>query len=111
MHDRWEGKIDRTVEELKHRYYGCSKVLLTEQGNNDHPIVQRPYNVEYEQRRKINLEKLFSRTKVECENEKKIVDDLKKLDAKIKKLERDEKSIEKLIKDPKGMDGLREAEE
>ena len=110
--DRWEQPIERTVEELKNRYYSCSKVLLENKGKTDHPIIKRPYNYEYEMRRKHNLEKLFVRTKSQHENEKKIVEDLKKLDMKIKKLERDEKSLAKLIGEGGNpMNALREAEE
>jgi hypothetical protein len=42
-------------------------------------------------RRKHNLEKLFLRTKSQHENEKKIVEDIRKIDSKIKKLEKEEK--------------------
>jgi hypothetical protein len=40
-----------------------SKRMLENNGDYNHPIVKKPYNYEYEVRRKSNLEKLFLRTK------------------------------------------------
>ena len=54
---------DRTVDELKDRYYSVSREILKSRGENDDPIVQKPFNFEMEVRRKNNLEKIFMRTK------------------------------------------------
>ena len=54
---------DRTVDELKERYYSVSRELLKFQGDHNNPIVQKPFNFEMEVRRKNNLEKIFMRTK------------------------------------------------
>lgn len=54
---------DRTVDELKNRYYAVVKEVLTHRGETSDPIVQKPFNFEMEVRRKNNLEKIFMRTK------------------------------------------------
>ena len=54
---------DRTVDELKDRYYSVSREVLQFRGDNDNPIVKKPFNFEMEVRRKNNLEKIFMRTK------------------------------------------------
>jgi hypothetical protein len=54
---------ERTVDEIKERYYSVSKIILENRGLNDHPIVKKPFNYEQEVKRKCNLEKLFLRTK------------------------------------------------
>ena len=99
IQDRYDYRgQDRTVEEIKNRYYTCARHLLYYcREQKEHPIVQRPYNIQYEQRRKFNMEKIMSRTKAEFESEKKIVEDLKKFDLKIKKLEKEEKSINRIL--------------
>ena len=48
-------------------------------------------------RRKCNLEKLFLRTKDQQEKEKQLIADMKKIDQKIKKEEKEEKNLRKLI--------------
>lgn len=54
---------DRTVDELKDRYYSVSREVLKFRGDDDNPIVKKPFNFEMEVRRKNNLEKIFMRTK------------------------------------------------
>lgn len=50
-------------------------------------------------KRKCNLEKLFMRTKDQHEKEKQLVAELKKLEQKIKKEEKEERNLRKLIYD------------
>jgi|688.fasta_scaffold301840_2 DNA methyltransferase 1-associated protein 1 len=88
---------DRSVDEVKQRYYEVAKAILTLQGNVNHLIVQKPFNFEQEVRRKNNLEKLFMRTKDQMEREKLMQIELKKLEQKIKKEEKEEKNLAKLI--------------
>ena len=71
---------DRTVDELKDRYYSVSRELLTYRGDEDNPIVQKPFNFEMEVRRKNNLEKIFMRTKDQIEREKYCLSELKKIE-------------------------------
>jgi hypothetical protein len=88
---------DRTVDELKERYYSVAKAVLEARGQFDHPIVKRPFSYEQEVKRKVNNEKLFMRTKEQHEKEKQLLGELKKLDQRIKKEEKDEKNFRKLI--------------
>jgi hypothetical protein len=54
---------ERTVDEIKERYYSIARAILINQGNKDHPIVTKPFNFEAEVRRKNELEKFMMRTK------------------------------------------------
>ena len=56
-------KSDRSVDELKDRYYTVSKAILQSRKEFNHPIVTQTFNYEQEIRRKNNLEKIFMRTK------------------------------------------------
>jgi len=63
-------KSDRSVEELKDRYFSVSSAILQARGQSNHPIVQKPFCFENEVRRKVNLEKILMRTKEQHEKEK-----------------------------------------
>ena len=54
---------ERTVDEIKDRYYSVAKAVLEFRQDFDHAIVKKPFNYEQEVKRKGNLEKLFMRTK------------------------------------------------
>ena len=81
---------DRTVDELKDRYYSVAKEVLQLRGEEENPIVQKPFNFEMEVRRKNNLEKIFMRTKDQIEREKYCLSELKKIDQKLKKEEKEQ---------------------
>lgn len=61
---------DRTVDELKDRYYKVAREVLLNRGDSEHAIVTKPFNFEMEVRRKNNLEKIFMRTRDQIEREK-----------------------------------------
>jgi len=63
----------------------------------EHVLVKKPFNFEMEVRRKNNLEKLFLRTKDQQDREKQLLTEMKKLEQKIKKEEKEEKNLRKLI--------------
>lgn len=111
IHDRYDKEYQRTVEELKDRYYSCSKVLLEERKEEEHSIVKKPFNYDYEVKRKYFLEKLYMRTKHQNDKEKHIIDYIKKLDQKLKKYEREEKNLAKILDDDKQGTLLRRQEE
>lgn len=73
----------------------------------EHPVVKKPYNYDYEVKRKYSLEKLYMRTKQQNDKEKHIIDYIKKLDQKIKKLDKEEKNLEKILNDDKNGSLLR----
>ena len=68
-----KARKDRTVDEIKDRYYSVAKEVLTLRGEVKNPIVVKPFNFEMEVRRKNNLEKLFMRTKDQVEREKYLI--------------------------------------
>lgn len=111
VHDRYDKKYQRTVEELKDRYYSCSKKLLEIREELEHPIVKKPYSYDYEVKRKYYLEKLYMRSKQQQEREKQIVDYIKKFDQKIKKLDKEEKNLEKILKEDKNGNLLRKQDD
>ena len=55
--------LERTVDEIKDRYYSVAKAVLEIRGQTDHQIVKKQFNYEQEVKRKINNEKLLMRTK------------------------------------------------
>ena len=88
------------MDEIKDRYYTVAKALLECRGGQaDHPIVKKPFNFEQEVKRKINTEKLLMRTREQHEREKLLVNELKKVEQRIKKEEKEEKNFRKLIYD------------
>jgi len=54
---------ERTVDEVKDRYYSVARALKVHLGHNDHVIVTKPFDAEAEIRRKSDLEKYYMRTK------------------------------------------------
>ena len=91
-------KSDRSVDEIKDRYYTVSKMILQSRKELNHPIVTQPFNYEQEIRRKNNLEKIFMRTKEQIQKEKDLYINLKKVDMKLKKEEKEERNLERLIR-------------
>ena len=90
-------RIERTVDEIKDRYYSVARSILVHRGSEGHPIVTRPFNYEAEVRRKKDLEKYMMRSRQQQEKGKQILQEIKKIDLKIKKLEKEEKNIARLM--------------
>ncbi len=88
----------RTVEELRERYFSVAKKVLELRGDTEHPIVKKPYNYDYEVRRKANLEKLFLRTAEHQNIEKQLLETLKMLEQRIKKEEKELRTLRKQTK-------------
>jgi len=56
--------FERTVEEVKYRYYEVARALLKFRNVTDHYYLNfEPYDIEYETIRKSNWERVFSRGK------------------------------------------------
>lgn len=83
--------MERTVDEIKDRYYTVVRAILLHRGEPNHPIAIKAFNYKQEKQRKENLEKLFTRTKDDNEKERQLIAELRKLDTLIKKTEKDEK--------------------
>ena len=88
---------DRSVDELKDRYYKVAREVLILRDQKDNDIVTKPFNFEMEVRRKNNLEKIFMRTRDQIEREKFQLGELKKIEQKLKKEEKEEKNLAKLM--------------
>lgn len=88
---------ERTVEDLKERYYTVAKIMLEARGEKEHPICKLPYAANYEKRRKALLEKYMLRTKEQDEEEKMLCEEARKLDIRIRKEEKEQKIFEKLM--------------
>lgn len=98
IQDRYEDTWpERTVEDLKDRYYSLSKRVLELRAVTEHPILQYPYNAQYERKRKAQLEKYVLRTREQDEEEKQLSEEARKLDARIKKEEKEQRIYEKLM--------------
>ena len=95
----------RSIEELKARYYLVAKTLLENRGDVNHPIVRRPYNIDYELKRKSNLQKFYSRTQENHDAEKCLMDSIKMCDQSIKKEEKEIRKLKKIIKNAPKVNG------
>lgn len=57
--------FDKTIEEVKYRYYEVARALLKHRGKIQHPLLRKyeEFDIEYETIRKSNWERVFSRGK------------------------------------------------
>lgn len=87
----------RSIEELKERYFSIAKRLLEHRGDVNNQIVKKPFNFNYEVRRKINLEKIFLRAAEHQACERQILEEVKKNEQNIIKKEREYKNLQRLM--------------
>jgi len=87
----------RSTEELKDRYFSIAKCLLEARGDVANQLVKKPYNMDYEVKRKANLEKIFQRTVDHQNTEKTFLEEAKKIDQRIKREEKEQKNLNKLM--------------
>lgn len=95
--DRYEMEPRKTITQLQKRYYDVVKRLkagkkdamsyTTEGSQPEDDPTDFNFDMEYEDKRRAQLEALFTRTKEEEQEEKKLRAQLRALDAKIKKME------------------------
>ena len=78
--DQYLPKYNRTIEDLKQRYYQVAQVLLKQRGVENHPILNFTYNANYDRKRKHELEKFLLRPPEYNDNEKKILEKIKVID-------------------------------
>eukprot|EP00826_Nyctotherus_ovalis_P055938 TRINITY_DN7483_c0_g3_i4.p1 TRINITY_DN7483_c0_g3~~TRINITY_DN7483_c0_g3_i4.p1 ORF type:complete len:337 (-),score=78.67 TRINITY_DN7483_c0_g3_i4:18-1028(-) len=95
----------RSIEELKDRYFSIAKRLLESRGDVDNQLVKKPFNFNYEVRRKINLEKIFLRTAEHQTFERQILEEVKKSEQNIIKEEREQRNLMRLISRENKLDG------
>nr|XP_043619425.1 SWR1-complex protein 4 isoform X2 [Erigeron canadensis] len=75
---------DRSVEELKHRYYSVSKAILiaralTPADVSGHPLVKEPYNITQEIERKRALSMVLSQTKQQERKDAEVLSEAKRI--------------------------------
>src|SRR5690606_30810154 len=87
IHDRYDPQYNRTLEELKHRYYSLAKRILEERKIYNHPILKSGYNYEQEMKRRACLERIISRTKEESQQEFELLKQAVELEKKTEKYE------------------------
>lgn len=92
IHDRYDEKYHRSIEDLKSRYYNVTKKLLEVyffsliysiyQKKNDkiNPLCHYIYDPDYEKTRKYHLEKFIMRPKEKNEEERFLMEELKKIE-------------------------------
>lgn len=72
--------------------------MLKLRGSKDHPLATYKYDRKYEENRKFEQEKYLLRSKDKNDEEKMIVEEIRKLDVMIKKEEREQISLKKALK-------------
>ncbi|CAD8126165.1 unnamed protein product [Paramecium sonneborni] len=88
---------NRDIYELKDRYYSVVNEVLKKRDEKSHFLYDYVYDEEYDRFRNMELEKYLKRTKQICDEEKKLQEDLRKVDQQIKKQEKEHKSLCKSI--------------
>lgn len=99
VQDRWEpqkfqGK-SRTIDELKDRYYKVTAMIQKIRGVDDSKIYV--FDLEHEQKRREQLEKLFNRTKEQVDEEIYLIEELKKIEVRKKEREKKQQEVSKLL--------------
>ncbi|GMT29331.1 hypothetical protein PFISCL1PPCAC_20628, partial [Pristionchus fissidentatus] len=84
----------RSIEDMKERFYAILSELNLLKDPTSEPIA---YDADHERRRKEQLRKQFDRTQEEIEEEERLQDELKKIDARRKERERKAQDLQKLI--------------
>ena len=112
IHDRYDTlSYSRSLEDLKLRFYSIAKRLAEVRNEKDSPYLDYDFDINYEKDRKYQLEKYMMRGKEKNEEEKELNEQLRKLDLLIKKKEREQRNLKKIINVSKDNDGLEKAQE
>ncbi|KAK3590712.1 hypothetical protein CHS0354_012286 [Potamilus streckersoni] len=99
IHDRWDREKypNRSVEDLKERYYNiCNTLTKVRAPAGTEPKI-RPFDAEHERKRKLQLIKLFERTPEQVEEEEYLITELKKIELRKKEREKKTQDLQKLI--------------
>ena len=98
IHDRYNytNSIDRSLEELKGRYYIIAKRILESRKNFDHPILKTKYDYEQELKRRACLERIINKPIETQKLEKDLIEQGYEIKQKIDKLEKQYELEDKL---------------
>lgn len=101
IHDRWDRetfKTERSIEDLKERYYGICEKLDTLHADPTKAAAKTfAYDADHERRRKEQLKRLYNRTPEQVEEEEMLRAELKKIEARKKEREKKTQDLQKLI--------------
>lgn len=102
MHDRWD-LPQRSVEQLKHRYYSVARALLLSRcadprEMSDHPVIKESYNFNHEIQRKRALSAALGRTRAMVEEDKRVIEEA----ARIRERRKEEAARKELLRDERG---------
>ena len=101
IHDRWDRetyKTERSIEDLKERYYGiCEKLETLHADPSKAASKTFAFDADHERRRKEQLKRLYNRTQEQIEEEEMLRAELKKIEARKKEREKKTQDLQKLI--------------
>ncbi|MCQ2821555.1 MAG: SANT/Myb-like DNA-binding domain-containing protein [archaeon] len=102
VYDRYDTEKykDRTIEELKDRYYSISKRILESRKIFDHPILRSGYNYEQELKRRNYIERTMQKTNEEIMEDNKMIEDAMEVGKKLEEYEEIENKMKLIKKDP-----------
>lgn len=99
IHDRWDRKrfpTERSVEDIKERYYYVYNQLAKARAFMDAPRVKE-YDSQHERKRKQQLLNLYNRTKEQIEEEENLISEMKKIEQKKRERERKTQDLQKIM--------------
>jgi DNA methyltransferase 1-associated protein 1 len=98
IYDQYDLKYNRSMEDLKERFYQVTKKIANIREDVNNPLFHYSFDANYEKQRKYHLEKFIMRSKEKNEEEKKIIEELRKLENIIRKEEKEQKNLETIMK-------------
>ena len=97
-HDRFPVEKKRTLEDLKERYYHiCNRIAKVRKHPGGEAVQKIVYDADHERRRRLQLNRLLSRTEAQVEEEAMLVQELKKIESRKKEREKKSQDLQKLI--------------
>lgn len=98
VYDRYDTeKYPRTLDELKYRFYTIARELAEVRSEKNSPYLNYNFDLNYEKHRKYQLEKYIIRGKQKTDEERVLNEEIKRIDLLIKKKEREQKNLKKMI--------------
>jgi len=103
IHDRWDRirfKTERSVEDLKERYYFVYNQLAKNQSFRSlDPPKEKIFDIQNERKRKEQLIKLYNRTREQIEEEQNLLQELRKFEQKRKDREKKTQDLQRTLSD------------
>lgn len=101
IHDRYDPKYNRTIEDLKNRYYTVSRRVLEARRQFDHPYLKSGYSYDQEMKRRACLERIINRSKEETSQENELMKQAEEIEIKIEKITKIEDTIKNFTEETK----------